>query len=304
MKFFRSKPSAPYDPHLTALTVDQADYLRGLVRQYHAGLPQVVVEGDALRAPQGSRPLHNLAELCRRADPRAWPGLVEHHFRALDGAVDATPQGSDEILRSVYLRLVADDAFPPAAAASFSYVRPVAAGLLEALALDLPEAVRMLDDPMVAEVGLERLRAAGRANLLREPVEYDTAQGRSGAAMHIVTGESMFVASKALVLDELARTLTGRELPPEGALFTVPSRHHLVFHPLLDARAVDAVNDLAAFGLGAYQDNPGPLSPRLYWWHQGVVTSLTVIDDATRSFSVAPPEELMAILRRLHAAGA
>ncbi|MFJ3788671.1 hypothetical protein [Kitasatospora sp. NPDC090091] len=304
MKFFRSKPSVQYDPHLTALTVDQADYLRGLVRQYHAALPQVVVEGDALRAPQGVRPLHNLAELCRRADPREWPRLVEHHFRALDGAVDATPQGSDEILRSVYLRLVADDAFPPAAAASFSYVRPVAAGLLEALALDLPEAVRMLDDPFVAEVGLERLRAAGRANLLREPVEYDTAQGQAGAAMHIVSGESMFVASKALVLDELARTLTGRELPPEGALFTVPSRHYLVFHPLVDARAVDAVNDLAAFGLGAYQDNPGPLSPRLYWWRQGVVTSLTVIDDATRSFSVAPPEELMAILRRLHAAGA
>ncbi|WP_395292584.1 hypothetical protein ACF9IK_02550 [Kitasatospora hibisci] len=303
MKFFRSKPSVQFDPHLTALTVDQADYLRGLVRQFHAGLPQVVVEGDSLRAPQGTRPLYNLAELCRRADPREWPRLVEHHFRALDGAVDATPQGSDEILRAVVLRLVADDAFPPAAAASFSYVRPVAAGLLEALALDLPEAVRMLDDPFVAEVGLERLRTAGRANLLREPVEYDTAQGQTGAAMHIVSGESMFVASKALVLDELARTLTGRELPPEGALFTVPSRHYLVFHPLLDARAVDAVNDLAAFGLGAYQDNPGPLSPRLYWWHQGVVTSLTVIDDATRSFSVAPPEELMAILRRLHAAG-
>ncbi|MGW6913137.1 hypothetical protein ACWGB8_04840 [Kitasatospora sp. NPDC054939] len=304
MKFFRSKAAPQHDPHLTALTTAQADHLRELVRHYHAGLgPQVVVEGDTLRAPQGTRSLYNLAELCRRADPRDWPRLVEHHFRALDGAEDATPQGADGVLRTAFLRLLPEDAFPPEAAPSFSYVRPVAPGLQEALALDLPDAVRMLDDQAVAEVGLERLRAAGRANLVREPVEYAVAHGQNGAAMHIASGESMFVASKALVLDELARAVTGRELPEEGALFTVPSRHFLVFHPLEGPQAVDAVNDLAGFGLGAHQDNPGPLSPRLYWWRKGEVTSLTRIDHETRSFSVVPPEELMAVLRRLHAAG-
>lgn len=305
MKIFRSRASAQHDPHLTALTISQADYLRELVRQYHAGLgPQVSVSGDTLHAPQGTRSLYNIAESCRRADPREWPGLVEQHFRALDGAVEATPEGPEQILRSAYLRLVPEDAFPPEAASSFSYVRRVAPGLQEALALDLPDAVRLLDDRFVAGVGLEELRAAGRANLVREPVEYDVAHGQGGAAMHIVSGESMFVASKALVLDDLAHSVTGRQLPEEGALFVVPSRNYLVFHPLADHQVVDAVNDLAAFGLGAHQDNPGPLSPRLYWWHKGAVTSLTHIDDATRSFSIAPPEELMAILRRLRDTGA
>ncbi|TYC68162.1 hypothetical protein EH183_40625 [Streptomyces sp. CB01881] len=304
MKFFRSKDTPQHDPHLPALTTDQADHLRDLVRRHHAGDPRVTVAGDTVHAPQGTRALHNLAELCRRADPREWPRLVEHHFRALDGAEAATPQGSEQILRSAYLRLLPEDAFPPEAAASFSYVRRVAPGLQEALALDLPEAVRLLDDRSVAEVGLEALRAAGRANLVREPVEYDVAQGRGGATLHIVSGESMFVASKALVLADLARAVTGRDLPEEGALFTVPSRHYLVFHPLAGRQVVEAVNDLAAFGLGAHQDNPGPLSPRLYWWRKGTVTSLTHIDEATRSFSVAPPEELMAILRRLHETGA
>ncbi|MEU6239110.1 hypothetical protein [Kitasatospora sp. NPDC047058] len=304
MKFFRSKATPQHDPHLPALTADQAEYLRDLVRHYHAALPQVTVVGDTVHAPRGTRSLHNLAELCRRADPRAWPGLVEQHFRALDGAEAATPQGAAEVLRAVYLRLVPEDAFPPEAAAAFGYVRPVAPGLQEALALDLPEAVRLMDDRAVAEVGLEALRAAGRANLVREPVTYDVAHGQGGAALHIVSGESMFVASKALVLDDVARAVTGSDLPAEGALFTVPSRHHLVFHPLAGAEVVEAVNDLAAFGLGAYQDNPGPLSPRLYWWCKGVVTSLTHIDEETRSFSIAPPEELMAVLRRLRDAGA
>ncbi|MGV9263552.1 hypothetical protein ACWDRR_02680 [Kitasatospora sp. NPDC003701] len=299
MKFLRSKAAPRHDPHLTAMTVQQADYLRSLVIQHHAGTPGITVVGDTLHAPQGTNSLYNLAELCRRADPREWPQLVERHFRVVHGAAAATPRGSDDILRSAYLRLIPDDAFSPETAPSFSYVRPVAAGLQEAVSLDLPEAVRTLDDRFVAEVGLDALRTAGRANLVREPVGYDLAHGRGGAAMHIANGESMFVASKALVLDDLARAVTGRELPAEGALFTVPSRHYLVFHPLADQHAVEAVNDLAAFGLGAYQDNPGPLSPRLYWWHRGAVTSLTHIDEATRSFSVAPPEELMTVLRRL-----
>lgn len=310
MIFSRRKAAPQQDPHLPTLTTEQADYLRALALDYHTTLgPQFTVSGDTVHAPQGTRSLHNLAELCRRADPRDWPRLVEQHFRSLDNATAAAaaaPAASApaEVLRTAYLRLIPDDAFPPAAAAAFSYVRPVAPGLQEALALDLPDAVRLLDDQDVTALGLDALRAAGRANLVAEPVEYAHARGPEGAAMHIVSGESMFVASKALVLDDLAHTLTGRELPPAGALFTVPARHHLVFHPIADHTAVDAINDLAGFGLGAYQDNPGPLSPRLYWWHRGTITSLTHIDDAERSFSIAPPEDLMTILRSLHEARA
>ncbi|MCX4824545.1 hypothetical protein OG883_32755 [Streptomyces sp. NBC_01142] len=305
MKFFRSKASASHDPHLPALTTDQAEHLRELVRLHHSGRgTPVTVTGDTVHAPQGTRALHNLAEMCRRADARVWPQLVDQHFSALDSASRVTLDTPDQILQDTYLRLVPEDAIPPEAAPSFQYARHIAPGLLETLALDLPDAVRILDDQAVARAGVEQLRAAGRANLIKEPVEYDVTRAQSGASMHIVSGQSMFIASKALVLDDLVRTVTGRELPEHGALFTVPSRHYLVFHPLADHEVVDAVNDLSAFGLGAYQDNPGPLSPRLYWWNKGTVSCLTHIDDETRSFSIAPPDELMAIMRRLHAATA
>ncbi|MFE3116626.1 hypothetical protein [Streptomyces niveus] len=315
MSFLRPESAAshtPHDPHLTALTVEQADYLRELVRDYHARHGNsVTVDGDTVHSARGTQALYNVAELCRRAEPGAWAGIVEHHFNALDaatrsaesGAGPGSAVGAEDIRGSVYLRLVPDDAFPAEALSSFSYARHVATGLLEVLALDLPDSVRLLGDQDVAGAGLEELRAAGRANLVDEPVDYDVTRTDSGAIQHLVSGGSMFVASKALVLDDVARSLTGRELPDEGALFTVPSRHFLVFHPLEDANAVGAINDLAAFGLGAHQDNPGPLSPRIYWWHKGVVTCLTEIDDATMSFSVVPPDELMTILRRLNGAG-
>ncbi|MFD9871745.1 hypothetical protein ACFXI8_26820 [Streptomyces niveus] len=290
------------DPHLTALTTEQADRLRELVREHHARRgDSVTVSGDTVHAAPGTRGLFNLAELCRRAGPEAWPEIVKHHFDALDNGTSSAGAGAEDILRSVYLRLVPDDAIPAKAAASFSYIRPVATGLLEALALDLPDSLRLLDDQDVARVGLEELRSAGRAHLAGEPVDHDVMRTGSGATLHAVSGESMHVASKVLVLDDLVCSETGRELPDDGALFTVPSRHFLLFHPLEDRNAVGAINDLASFGLGAYQDNPGPLSPRIYWWHKGNVTCLTQIDDATMEFSVAPPEELMTILHRLAA---
>ncbi|GHF81516.1 hypothetical protein GCM10018790_69080 [Kitasatospora xanthocidica] len=301
MKLFRSKSAPQYDPDLTALTTDQAEHLRELVRRYHAGIGvRVTVSGRTVQRAEGSSNLYNLAEFCRRADRGEWPALVERHYAALAGAADSTPGQDAEVLRCAYLRLIADDAIPAELAPEFGYLRPVATGLQEALCLDLPDTVRTLDDRFVAEVGLERLRAAGRANLIADPVEYDVLQGPTeGSTLYAVHGESMFVASKALVLDELARAVTGRELPQDGALFTAPSRDYLFFHPLVEPQVAGAVNDLADIALRVHSENPGPLSPRLYWWHRGTVTNLTHIDEAERSFSIQPPAELMAILRRL-----
>ncbi|GAB7187566.1 hypothetical protein ATKI12_7397 [Kitasatospora sp. Ki12] len=301
MKFFRSKAEPQYDPDLVNLTVDQAEHLRELVRRHHADTGvEVTVSGQTLRRAEGTNNLYNLAEFCRGTAQSDWPGIVARHFGSLVGAARTMPGAADETLSRVYLRLVADDAFPAEIASAFSYTRPVATGLLEALSVDLPDTVRTLDDKAVAEVGLERLRAAGRANLIADPVEHDVLQGPTeGSTLYAVHGESMFVASKALVLDELARTVTGRELPEEGALFTAPSRDYLFFHPLVEPQVAGAVNDLADIALRVHSENPGPLSPRLYWWHRGTVTNLTHIDEAERSFSIQPPAELMAILRRL-----
>jgi hypothetical protein len=293
------------DPHLPRLTTDQADRLRELCRAYFTAQGfAATVGGDAVSIPGQQRglPLTNLSHFCRSTAPGQWPDLIEGHFSALL-AVAPDTGGDDELLRGVRLRLLPDDFLPAEAVHQFTYLRPVAEGLQEALQLDAPDTVRTLSDADIAPVGLDRLREAGRANLVAEPVEHHVVDRPGGLRIHTADGSSMFVASKALVLDDLAREATGRPLPPEGALLTVPGRHVIAYHPIADHRAVDAINDLAAFGMGAYGDGPGQLSPRLYWWHAGALTSLTVIDHESREFSVRPPAELMDILRRLHSAG-
>ncbi|MEV6682200.1 hypothetical protein AB0N09_35870 [Streptomyces erythrochromogenes] len=207
-------------------------------------------------------------------------------------------------LRGVYLRLVAVESIPPEALRHFSYLRPLATDLLEGIALDTPDNIRLLSDEDVAQVDWNTLYAAARTNLLADPVDYDTVERPGGAVLHLLgSPSSMFAASKALVFDEAVRAAGGPEIPEEGALLTVANRHNLVFYPLADQHVGEAVNDLAQFGLGAYEDGPGRISPRVFWWRGGTLTSISVFDEAAKTMRIAPPEELMATFRRLAGAG-
>ncbi|MCT7356001.1 immunity 49 family protein [Streptomyces sp. 15-116A] len=204
----------------------------------------------------------------------------------------------DELLRGAHARLLPADSISPEIAGALQYARLVADGLVLAYALDRPTDVRILTDPDVEQVGPEELHEAAYANLMRVPVTHEEIP-YDGTVLHSFYGDSHFVGSQALYLSAAVHRVTGESLPHAGALVVVPSRHNLVFHPIADGTVVDAVNHLAAYALGAYEDGPGPLSPRVYWWHRGSLTSLTVIDDDTRTFSIQPPPRLLGLMKGL-----
>ncbi|MFG2298635.1 hypothetical protein [Streptomyces sp. NPDC048603] len=221
-----------------------------------------------------------------------------------DPSHPADPSAAPNPLRSVYLRLVAEESIPAEARGHYTYLRPLATDLLAGIALDTPENVRILTDDEVRLVEWDVLVTAARANLLDEPADYDTIDLPGGAVLHILGHpESVFAASKALVFDEAVRAAGGPDLPADGVLLTVPNRHNLVFYPLTDSHVGEAVNALAQFGQGAYEDGPGRISPRVFWWRAGTLTSITSVDPEAMVMSITPPDELLTIMRRLALAG-
>ncbi|MER6352623.1 immunity 49 family protein [Streptomyces sp. NPDC001634] len=272
------------DHDLPMLTAAQAAHLRALA---------------ALYSEDGHHhPLHNLAHKCRQAPQAQWPDLVAAHFAALRQA-SRGGESAEELLRGAHARLLPVESLTPDAVGSLRYARVVADGLVFAYALDGPTSVRILTDEDVERAGLEALGQAGRANLMRVPVEHAEVPIDGGVRLHSLYGDSPFVASQALFLSQAVHQVTGQSLPDAGALVAVPSRHNLVYHPIADGSVVDAVNCLAAYALGAYEDGPGALSPRVYWWYRGGLTSLTVIDDDTRAFSIQPPPRLLGLMKGL-----
>ncbi|MFF2732654.1 immunity 49 family protein [Streptomyces sp. NPDC058008] len=208
---------------------------------------------------------------------------------------DHTSPDNGELLQGTYARLLPAGSISPEIAGSLRYARLVADGLVFAYALDRPTDIRLLTDPDVERVGLKELGRAAYENLMRVPVTHEEIPVE-GTILHSFYGDSPFVGSLALFLSAAVLRVTGESLPEAGALVVMPSRHNLVYHPIADGTVIDAVNCLASYALGAFEDGPGALSPQVYWWHRGSLISLTVIDEHTRAFSIQPPSSLIGLM--------
>ncbi|MFI5659572.1 Imm49 family immunity protein [Streptomyces sp. NPDC051684] len=289
------------DSHLPMLATPQAERLRALVaacvRARYGAESGYVLVGDAVKREGHLFPLANLARRCEGAPEGDWPALVDAHVAAL---ADASQGGEDaeELLAGTCLRLVPADAVGPATPV---HAREVADGLRLALALEGADSVRLLTDEDVARAGADELWAAARRALTRAPMRHEEVRLDGHPVLYSVYGDAHSVATRAVALPEVVAEVTGRRMPDAGALVAVPTRHLLAFHPIVDGSAADAVDDLATYAVRAHDEGPGPLSPRVYWWHDGRLTSLTAVDDAAGTVEQRPPRELVDVMRALRA---
>jgi hypothetical protein len=270
----------PADETLPELTVAGAQRLRDLVRASMAGAGyEVTVYAGHVEDADGRQ--FGLGTLARRlADPglpaRRWPRLVDDHLRRLLAAVDGPDVfdvPTDDLLDRTYLRLYEADALPEDDRWR-TYAREPIPGVLELLALDLPDLVATFNDEQVARHGLARLREAGIRNLQREVAEDRvTHQG-----VEILVG-SMYLASTALVLPEVLLRTTGEASLPNGVLVAVPFRHQLLYHVPRDEGVVEALNTMAALASAGYEKEVGPISPHVFWWRDGAYHQITFRED-------------------------
>lgn len=239
--------------------------------------------------------LDTLATLCRDRDRDTWAELVLSHLAPLLAPDPmATLADDPEALRdAVRVRLYPTEALegshitPPA--------RPVADGLSEVVVVDTPDTVLVVDADRldVLDLDPDDLFALGRDNLRRhEPIEVERRTSGS-VELLVAEGDSFFTATWALLLDEVA------DLPPDGALVVVPSRHALLAHPVRDADAVRAVQVLLAVAHRHVVDAPGALVPDLYWYRDGSLVLLPTEEQDDGQLAFHPTDEFVDVLNRV-----
>jgi hypothetical protein len=294
------------DPAFEFLTAEQGARLRELARVAfaEAGV-EAVPHAQHLEAADGGQfGLWNLAASCAQAPggEQDWPGVVREHvaatLRGLEGPqVSAMP--AEEVLAACYLRVTDADSVPPQLRESLTYARPLAGNLLEVLAVDLPDTVALLNDEDVSRIGEAALREAGLRNLLDDPVDSYEVIGEPGSgALHAVEGSSFFTASKLLAFESLLRSTRGSDHLPYGAVVAVPTRHMLVFHPVEGIDVLGAVQQLTGLTARFYDEQPGGVSPFVYWWRDGELTQLSA-PDGEGGLRVEVGDELTAVLNEL-----
>lgn len=280
----RSPERARPDDALSVFTASEARRFRAQVREVFAELGlEVTVHPDHAVDDAGRQfGLWNIATQCADEPPSRWHRLVRDHVERVLGSIDApdpfvdlTP---DEAARRTYARLRPEDGFPSPDAYPHREFVP---GVVEVLALDLPDTVAVFNRESTDEFGgWDALRAHGLANLAALPTErVETLDAPDGGRFTALLGESVHTGSRALLLPDLATRLTGEGPSEFGWLMSVPNRHQVVWHVIRDRSVIPALNAMARFTMIGYSDAPGPVSPCVYWWNGTGYEQLTQVDD-------------------------
>ena len=160
------------------------------------------------------------------------------------------------------------------------------------LALDLPETVAVFNHDSANKFGgWEALGRQGLENLRGlEAEQLEILPAPGGGTFNALLGESVYTASRALLLPSLAAELTGQRVQEQfGWLKSIPNRHQVAWHIIEDTTVINAVNGMARFTALGYADAAGSVSPHVFWWNGTSYEQLTHFrEDGSLSVHVSP----------------
>lgn len=262
---------------------------RGLPWKLEGGVLRVIRDSGAI-----SVPLDELAEIMRQSEPADRKRMLNHWLRIMLAREDGVDiQDFSQVRDLIRIRLFPEDIDTGGQELAEMLVMP---GIRAVIALDLPEAVVAMRRDQVAHWGLEDrdLFGMGLHHVVHDnTVTAETLDGPEGAIVHVHTGPSHFVASRALALEQWVDN-------PNGALVSVPNRHTLLFHSIEDARALNMIPALAMLGQPAFVEGPGSISREVYWWLPGRFAKIELVEDPTSgALALRPPASFKEMMARI-----
>jgi hypothetical protein len=306
--YFQDEPQDLYAP-----PPDWADFFTG--RAYEAFLQLVlnyfqareidVAVGDGVLIDH-DRDIHfglqNLAQMCHRSNRDDWSAIIEMHFDSLWDAererksLDRKKQDFSAIHDMLAVRLWPADYLSSLSKADIVYREDIE-GTVSVLVFDLQNSIIQVATSDAAlwgretdelfEIGLQNTWRGESPDILMEDLGDDV-------QVAVFQGRSFYVATHALLLEDYAGYVG-----TYGSLVIIPHRHVMVCYPIEDANVMMALDKLIIIAIQMYNEGPGSISPRLYWYENGRFTDLSyqIVDDHQLHF--VPPEEFLALLQDL-----
>ncbi|MBC8067595.1 MAG: hypothetical protein IAG13_04605 [Deltaproteobacteria bacterium] len=277
------------DEYEAFMRVVEADLARRGEVSIEDGVAELEIDGGG----QHRLGLQNLAQLCNQVDGEQWDSLVREHFdRVIVSThthdLEAIGRDYEQVKPMIKVRLYARDSLGELTDSTIH--RSLGEDLVAVLVYDLPDAVATvpIEAPKQWPITLDEAFALALTNVLeQDEVDTETLELDDGTRFHVMVGDSFFVTSRLLVLEQHLEPIT-----PMGALVAVPNRHTMLYAPIVDLTIVDTLQAMAILAQRRHAEGPGSLSPTLYWWRDGHLTALPVEvdDDGVRFF---PPSEFV-----------
>lgn len=247
--------------------------------------------------------LGNLAQLCAHYEEAEWPSIVQQHF---DGIVKSmrTHRRDGDAVRALHtvrdklaVRLWEVSDLPEKTAAE-TLSREDIPGLVTVLCVDYPDSIATVRRDEAAGWGLteDELFEIAIANSMRlaepEAAVHDVGEGDT---LVMYSGESFYVSSTILRFAEVG---DGEGIGEHGAFIAVPPRNVVIAMPFTGIGSLQALGKLMQITTGMHHDGPGPVTRRVYWWHDGVWDEVTY-EVAEGRLNVKPSDALVEKMNRL-----
>lgn len=277
-----------HDPHLPALTLNEAEVFRAKVGACMRDIdPTAVIEGSFIHSTDGLRAgLDNLARKCGLLEQEHWDDLIAEHLattyrRSGSGQVDKA--SLDALIDTPTWRLYdinEDLGF------TCHYGRPFCADLNILITADLDDYVAIATDQVASNVDdIEDWFTRGRQGLVdhlsAENFAVDVVPG-SSTQLYAAKSASMYTASMATIMKEALMEWLDLDPTGQGVIFATPFRHVLLFAvvawPVDEEQVLATLEDMMSVAIPAYHQQPGPVSPNAMIWHDGIVLPLTEVD--------------------------
>lgn len=239
--------------------------------------------------------LLQLAQHCQLRRREEWSQLIaEHVVGAMKQYADAVGPDDDEFsMIDLRVRLVPDN---PADAGVFELLgaRPYAEGVVQVLVADVASTIRPVPVNEVEEIGWDAdaawVSAWAQTTMLEQPDEINVVD-LGGPEMLHVFGERPLTAS---LVEDIAELIG--PLGEFGAVVSIPHGYSLLVHPIEHDTLRTAVNAMIPIVRQLYCQGPSPVSPHLYWWHEGRLTWMPTYF-APDGVEAYPPPGLVELLR-------
>ncbi len=225
----------------------------------------------------------------------------------------ALPDDPVEARRLVKARLVPEDRVT-----DDLVHRPVLPGIEAVLVFDLPDRLVPVGPANLAALVAAGDAAPGDSDDDSEPADaedalwqeafdrvaaedhpdIDVEEFGEGVPLMLLASDSFFCATNALWIERFL------DPPPHGLLFAVPHRHVIVVHAVHDQGVALALPNLVLLARHNHAEGEGPISPDVFWWHDGEVARIDVVETANdegTELAINLPDELAAVVAELTA---
>lgn len=219
----------------------------------------------------------SLAEHCRTLPAPQWPVYIARTLGDVlaaraDFQASEARRDFEQARPLLRVELWPDDV--PASRHDEVALRPWLPGLLQGLAMQLEGAAAVVSPQALQDWGVEaevvfslalrNVKADGMLKARHHPLRATNADACEGEVVLLIDS-SRFMASHAIFISAYAS-----EAIHKGILFVVPHDRMIAMHSIDDATSLHAaIVQLSAFARHAHTSAPRPLTPNLYWWHEG-----------------------------------